>query len=63
MSKPMKSMKRSKSEAETDTDKEEPKDEVRKSRNDKMTKAATTDVNNAGKKNASARSAVSDLIN
>ena len=59
MSKAMRSTKRSKSVAETDSDKEESREEVRKSRNEKLTKAATTDVKNAGKKRPTARSAVS----
>ena len=43
MSKEMKSTKRSKSVPKTDSDKEESREEVRKSRNDKLTKLATTD--------------------
>lgn len=59
MSKEMKSTKRSKSVPKTDSDKEESREEVRKSRNDKLTKLATTDLKNSGKKSATTRSAVS----
>ena len=59
MSKEMKSTKRSKSVAKTGSDKEESREEVRKSRNDKLTKLATTDLKNSCKKSATTRSAVS----
>ena len=62
MSKAMKSVKRSKSVAEIDSEKEEAKQELRKSRNDKLKKEATTVGKNAGKKIGTARSAVRVLI-
>jgi hypothetical protein len=58
MSKAMKSAKRSKSAAEADTDKEEGKEEARKSLKDKSKKEATKDTKDTGKKSATARSAV-----
>ena len=58
MSKAMKSAKRSKSAAEADSDKEEAKEEVRKSRKDKSKKEATKDAKDGRKKSSTARSAV-----
>ena len=58
MSKAMKSAKRSKSAAEADSDKEEGKEEARKSLKDKSKKEPTKDAKDSGKKSATARSAV-----